>query len=214
MLKNWMMQPPRTLMDTIDPRQRIHRSFNAIVRMAAAWPGTRVRVRSGQPKEQRKRRTMIARPHSIEANPRQRGCDGVAAIEFAAIAPILLVLLTGVGEVGIAAHQRLQVEAAAEAGALYAVRHGDVDLTAIGTAVVNGTSTSGISATPAPVKFCGCPTTSDVVSQGADCTTVCPDTRLPGHYVTVSATITHQTLLPYLNLAIGTLAASSTIRVK
>ena len=107
--------------------------------MAAAWPGTRVRVRSGQPKEQRKRRTMIARPHSIEANPRQRGCDGVAAIEFAAIAPILLVLLTGVGEVGIAAHQRLQVEAAAEAGALYAVRHGDVDLTAIGTAVVNGT---------------------------------------------------------------------------
>jgi Flp pilus assembly protein TadG len=157
---------------------------------------------------------MSLQPLSIAANRRERRCDGVAAVEFALIAPLLLVLLTGVGEVGIAAHQRLQVEAAAEVGALYAARHGDGDLTAIGTAVVNGTGTSGITATPVPAKFCGCPTASDVVSQGTNCTTVCPDTKPPGHYVTVSAAITHQTLLPYLNLAIGTLTASSTIRVK
>jgi Flp pilus assembly protein TadG len=143
-------------------------------------------------------------------------------VEFALMAPLLLILLTGVGEIGIAAYQTLQVQAAAEAAALYAVKHppsspsDSAALTAIGTAVTNGTGTTGITASPAPTSFCGCPAAGGVVSQATDCTTVCSlDSKAPGQYVLVSATITHTILLPYLSLPLpATLTASSTVRVK
>jgi Flp pilus assembly protein TadG len=167
---------------------------------------------------QRRQRAMTAQPHGITAS---RWCGGVAAVEFALVAPLLLTLLTGIGEIGIAAHQKMQVQAAVEAGALYAARHGAADgaaLTAIGNAVVNGTGTYGISAVPAPTSFYGCPKTSGdpgIVSQGTNSTTVCAgDSKLPGQYVTVNAKITHTTLLPYLHLSLTTLSASATVRVK
>lgn len=158
---------------------------------------------------------MTTQPHGITAS---RWCGGVAAVEFALVAPLLLTLLTGIGEIGIAAHQKMQVQAAVEAGALYAAKNGAGNLTAIGNAVVNGTGTYGISADPAPTSFYGCPKTSGdpgIVSQGTNSTTVCAgDSKLPGQYVTVNARITHTTLLPYLDLSLTTLSASATVRVK
>ena len=163
---------------------------------------------------------MTARSRGMTAS---RWCDGVAAVEFALVAPLLLILLTGIGEIGIASHQKMQVQAAVEAGALYAVKHGAADgaaLTAIGNAVVkvNGAGTAGITADPAPTSFYGCPKTSGdpgIVSQNSDSTTVCAgDHKLPGQYVKVNAKISHTTLLPYLHLSLTTLTASATVRVK
>jgi Flp pilus assembly protein TadG len=139
----------------------------------------------------------------------------VAAIELGLVSPLLLILLTGIVEVGIAGFQAMQVQAAVQAGAFYAVQNGTSDLTAIGTAVVNGTGTTGITATPAPSTFCGCPTATGVVSQTTNCTTVCAGGIAPGHYVTISAALPHSTLLSYLALPLpASMTASTTVRVQ
>jgi Flp pilus assembly protein TadG len=148
------------------------------------------------------------------------GRSGVAAIELALVSPLLLILLTGIVEIGIAGFQAMQVQAAVQAGAMYAVQNGSdgltaIELTAIGTAVVNATGTAGITAAPAPFTFCGCPATTGVISQMTDCTTVCAGNNAPGHYVKISAALPHATLMPYLNLPLpASLTASTTIRIQ
>jgi Flp pilus assembly protein TadG len=78
------------------------------------------------------------------------------AIEFALIVPVLLMLLVGVVEVGHGVYQAMQVMDAAEAGGLYVAKHG-WNSAAITAAVVNATGESGMTASPAPSQFCGCP---------------------------------------------------------
>jgi len=144
--------------------------------------------------------------------------SGGSAIEFAILAPLLLIILTGVVELGMAAYQAMQAQTAVEAGILYAIQNGVTSPTAIGIAVTNATGTPGLTATPTPLVFCGCPSYTagvGVVSQGANCTTVCGDGSKPGTYVTVSAALSHSTIMPYLKLPLpATLTASATVRVQ
>jgi Flp pilus assembly protein TadG len=141
--------------------------------------------------------------------------QGNAAIEFALLSPLLLTMVTAIVEIGMAGYQEMQVQASVEAGALYAAQNGSSNLAAIGLAVVNATGTTGITATPTPVAFCGCPTTAGVVSQNSNCETACPNGTAPGQYVTVNAAVTHQRIMPFLTLPLPTtLTASSTIRVQ
>ena len=141
--------------------------------------------------------------------------QGTAAIEFGLVSPLLLILLTGIVEIGIATYQEIQLQTAVEAGALYAAAHGASNLTAIGQAGVGATGNTNITAIPAPTKFCGCPTAAGVVSQNADCTTVCADGKAPGQYVKVNAKVTHQTIMPYLSLRLpAALTASVTVRIQ
>jgi hypothetical protein len=124
-------------------------------------------------------------------------------------------MLGGIVEIGMAGYQAMQVQASVEAGALYAAQNGASNLAAIGQAVVNATGTSGITATPAPTSFCGCPAAGGVASQGSNCTTACSDGTAPGQYVQVNASIAHQTIMPYLQLPLpATLTARSTVRVQ
>jgi len=140
---------------------------------------------------------------------------GGAAIEFALVSPLLLTLLAGIVEIGMAGYQAMQVQSAVEAGALYAAQNGASDLAGVAQAVVNATGTAGITAVPAPTSFCGCPKAAGVLSQGSDCTTVCSDGKAPGQYVLVNASLPHQTLVPFLSLPLpATLTASTTIRVQ
>jgi len=140
--------------------------------------------------------------------------SGVAAIEFALISPLLLILLTGTVEVGMAAYQAMQVQSAVEAGALYAAKYGPTDLTGAANAVVNATGTAGITATPAPTTFCGCTNSGIIVAQ-ATCATKCSDGTVSGQYVRVNAAVAHQTIMPFLNLPLpANLTATSTVRVK
>jgi len=145
----------------------------------------------------------------------QRSRKGTAAIELAIVSPILVILLAGVVEIGMAAYQAMQVQSAVEAGVLYASEKGVSSLAAIQQAVVNATGTTGITATPAPVVFCGCPVAAGIVSQGSNCTTTCSGGAAPGEYVRVNAAIAHQTIVPFLALPLpATITASSTVRVQ
>jgi Flp pilus assembly protein TadG len=153
-------------------------------------------------------------PRVLYAGARARR-QGTAAIEFGLVSPLLLILLTAIVEIGIAAYQDIQLQTAVEAGALYAATYGAGNLTAIGQAVVNATGNTAITASPAPTKFCGCPAAAGVVSQGADCTTACADGKAPGQYVKVNAQVAHYTIMPYLSLALpATLTASVTVRIQ
>lgn len=141
-----------------------------------------------------------------------RDKSGVAAIEFAALGGVMCMLLVVGADLGMAFYSDMQVQTSAQAGAEYAAVHG-YDASAVAYAVTTATSSSGISSSPAPVQFCGCPGASGVAS--ATCGTTCPDGMSAGTYVTVSATRTYTTLVAYPGFPNSYVQnASSTVRVQ
>lgn len=141
-----------------------------------------------------------------------REAEGVAAIEFAVIVPVLIVLMVCTVEFGLAFHHRMQVHNAAQAGAQYAMVRG-FNASAITSAVLNATSYAEISATPAPTQFCGCATEAGVTETA--CGTPCPGGTTPGSYVRVSAHAVHRTLVPYpLVPETFTFSSQSTVRIQ
>jgi Flp pilus assembly protein TadG len=141
-------------------------------------------------------------------NRRSRaGLIGSAAIEFGLSVPLLLVLLMGVVELGYTMYEAMQVYNSVEAGALYAAKHG-FDSAAISTTVQNATGTQGITASPAPVQFCGCPDAGGVSE------TPCNNGSPAGQYVRISAALPRGVILPYLALPLpDTLTAQSIVRL-
>lgn len=135
---------------------------------------------------------------------------GTAAIEFALAIPFLLILLMGLVELGFGMYEAMQVQSAVEAGALYAAKNG-FDATAIANAVLNATGTPGVTASPAPVQFCGCPSASGVAT--VTCGATCGGGGTAGTYVRVSAALAHDTILPYPGLLPTTLTAQSIVRL-
>ena len=124
--------------------------------------------------------------------PLRRDRRGTAAIEFGLAIPLLLVLVAGLTEVGLAGFEAMQVKNAAEAGALYASQH-PTDLAGIQNAVLTASGTIGINATPAPTSFCGCPGASGITV--GNCTSPCPGGSAQGSYVRVNASLTHAKIL-------------------
>lgn len=122
------------------------------------------------------------------------GIDGLAAIEFAFLAPILLMLTVCTVDLGIAYYDAMQVENAAQAGSEYAAVHG-YKIASISQAITSTSNLSGLAASPAPTEFCGCPSGSGLTT--ATCGSTCSDSSLAGTYVTVSATATYTTLIHY-----------------
>jgi Flp pilus assembly protein TadG len=140
---------------------------------------------------------------------RHDGIRGAAAIEFAILASILILLMIGVVDIGMGFYRKMQVQTAAQAGAHYAMRHGFVP-TSIANAVTAATAFPGISASPAPTQYCGCPSNTGITI--ADCTSTCPGGLTATKYVAVSAQGTYNTILTYPTFPNSfTLAASSTV---
>lgn len=112
---------------------------------------------------------------------------GIAAVEFALVAPFLIATAVGLTDIGFGLYRAMQVDDAAHAGMRYALVHG-YDAGAISTqvAAVDGFA---ITASPAPERYCGCPTASGV--DAATCDTFCPDGSTTGAYVSVSASATY-----------------------
>ncbi|MBI3677965.1 MAG: pilus assembly protein [Proteobacteria bacterium] len=142
----------------------------------------------------------------------KRATSGAAAIEFAMVGPLLGMLLVVSADFSLAFYSDMQVQTSAQSGAQYAAVYG-FNATAISSAVTNATSTSGISASPAPSQFCGCPTSSAVTS--TTCGTTCSDGMTAGTYIKVTATRTYSTILAYPIVPTSfTQVATSTVRIK
>jgi Flp pilus assembly protein TadG len=137
--------------------------------------------------------------------------EGNAVVEFSIAAPLLVIILVPLIDIGMAVYQKMEVQDAAQAGAQYAMVHG-WNSSSIQNAVTSATALS-VSASPAPSKTCGCPDGSSV--NAATCGSTCSDGQKAGIYVTVAAQATYTPLLPYPTMGPSvTLSAQTTARIQ
>jgi Flp pilus assembly protein TadG len=143
-----------------------------------------------------------------------RNRRGATIVEFAVILPMLMTAVAGLCDFGLAAYASIQVQQAVQLGAQYALEKG-WDQNGIATAVVQSGSALGgsIVATPAPTKTCGCPSSSGVTA--ADCTSGTCGVDTVYTYVTVSAQLTYNTILPWPGVPNSyTFSAQSMVRIQ
>ncbi|HUH84085.1 MAG TPA: TadE/TadG family type IV pilus assembly protein [Stellaceae bacterium] len=148
-----------------------------------------------------------------------RGTGGAAAVEFALLAPVLGMVLVGMVDFGLGVFVKMQVQNAAQAGAEYVIANGfnTSNTTPVTTAVTTASTYSGITASPVPSQFYACPVNNvlNTVASGATCSSG----KTAGTYVTVSATATYNTIIPYNQLGLSipssyTFTAASTVRTQ
>ena len=145
----------------------------------------------------------------------RRATDGLAAVEFGLLAPILTIVLLASIDLGLAFSAQIKVQQAAQAGAQYALIHG-FDSTKISSAVTGATSLS-VNATPAPTQTCGCLSGTSVTLSGSPpCLTTCANGLTPGVYVQVNANASYTPLLPYASVLSNptTLTAQALVRIQ
>ena len=153
---------------------------------------------------------------------RLRGGDesGTAAIEFALMTPFLMILIGGVIEFGLAMYESMQVNAAVEAGVLYAAANGwnSADISGAVTGAGSLPAQYSLTATPAPTEFCGCPIAGGSVSNlGATppcSTTACSGGTAAGTYVQVNASLNHLVVLPTTWGLPSAITASAVVRIQ
>jgi Flp pilus assembly protein TadG len=131
---------------------------------------------------------MHASPHpSPAARPRAaalRDRKGVSTLEFGLVAPVLILVLLGVFDLGNALQQSIRLESAARAGAQYAFAYPG-DEAGIAAAVrANLTGWSNV-VVQRPVRVCKC-----ADGTGVDCSTGTCDggATLPITYISVTVT--------------------------
>lgn len=110
-----------------------------------------------------------------------RANRGTVTIEFALIAPVLLLLLLHVVDFGLAFNQRMKLESAARAGLQYAMFDKD-NTVGIQAAVTGATDLDADDMTVTVTEFCECNGVT------ATCGVSCDDGAWPGTYVQISAT--------------------------
>jgi len=113
---------------------------------------------------------------------------GVSAVEFALIAPVLLVSLLGVVDLGNMVYQRSDMESALRAGVQYFMNGGD-DLAKAEQVVNESWSTKPETVTVVADKFCMCGTTVHA------CNVICDDDTYPMSFNRISATATFPGIL-------------------
>ncbi len=140
----------------------------------------------------------------------RRNIDGVTAIEFAMIAPILIGLAIATVDLGLGVYTDTQLANAAHSGASYAVQY-SYDPNAMTAAAQASTSLKNVTVTSA--EFCGCPTATGVTA--TSCTSTCSDGLSAGTFAQVTATKQYATLLAYPGIpATINLSKQATVRIQ
>jgi hypothetical protein len=140
-----------------------------------------------------------------------RDGGGIAAIEFAVIAPVLVLMFMCLTDLGLGISAKMQVDNAAQYGAQYALANG-YNASAIISAVKNSSDMTPLTVTS--TLICGCPGANGVLPR-LSCGVACPDGSMPGSFAHVSVTHTYVTLLPYPVLPSSfNLASQSTVRLQ
>ncbi len=142
--------------------------------------------------------------------------QGVAAIELALVAPILVVSALCAGDLGRFALQKTWVTYAASAGAEYAVAHG-FTAAKIATAATSAAPVSGISISPDPSEFYGCATATGVIAstQGEICPSGTSTGSAAGEYVSVTSTMPFTTMFSAAGISYpSTLTATAVVRIQ
>lgn len=165
---------------------------------------------------------------------------GIAALEFALIVPVLLLLLGGIVDFGLATLGKSQLTNGVAQGVQYALLQGpSVTAANVKTIVQNGASRSGLAAAVAvtvtgPACYCVASAISPphlctsgsltsaltsslpVLSSSYACTGTCSSPAVaPGVFVTITARFTYQPLMPfYSKLANASVCETGIARLK
>ena len=129
---------------------------------------------------------------------RRRREGGTAALEFALVAPMLLLLVGGVAEYGWAMWSAGALSNAVSQGAYYAFLKGTtVSSDSIESFVKTASGLSGVTASvTAPVWECVASTNPTTLTAATSSTTACPDGTMPGLYNAITATYVSPSFLP------------------
>jgi Flp pilus assembly protein TadG len=155
----------------------------------------------------------------------------MSAVEFGLAAPVFLAMLTPVIDLGLAFSQQIRVNQAVEAAVQYASSNPyngstttTCDSTSPWTACVRSGLTNATTLSINPnvgAETCGCPnSTSTAIVTGSygsppNCSGSCPDGSSPGYYVTISASLTYTSVMPYSILGSSTtLSSQAVVRVQ
>ena len=156
---------------------------------------------------------------------------GVAALEFAIIAPMLLFFLGGIVDFGLVTAGQSQLANGLAQGVQYALQQGpSVTKANIQSMVQNGAIRAGLtpavtvtfSPTIGPACYCVTNAPATLVTPYATmsgtftCTGTCPAPEVaPGVFVTISASFVYQPLMPfYSQLANTAVSESVTVRLQ
>jgi Flp pilus assembly protein TadG len=153
---------------------------------------------------------------------------GVAAIEFALIAPVLLFFLGGIVDFGLLTVGRSQLANGVAQATQYALLQGpSVTFANVQAMVLSGSARAGLTAvvTPGgsgPACYCvtGEPaalvTPSTALTGTFTCTGTCPTPQAaPGAVLTITGSFVYQPLMPfYSRLANTTVSESATVRLQ
>lgn len=108
---------------------------------------------------------------------------GASAPEFGIVAPVMVLLLAGLADIGAAMQQAIRLENAARAGAQFAMSFPD-NQDGIATAAAEALGAAGGASVTASAPFCACPGGAAAVScEGTPCAGA-----PPGTYVSVTVT--------------------------
>lgn len=117
-----------------------------------------------------------------------RDRSGVSAVEFALVAPVLLISLLGVVDIGNVVYQRADMESALRAGIQYFMNGGD-DLTKAEQVVTASWTTKPEGVSVIADRYCMCGTTVHA------CNTLCDDDTYPLSFNRIQATATFPGIL-------------------
>jgi Flp pilus assembly protein TadG len=139
-------------------------------------------------------------------NKFRQSTSGVAATEFALVAPVLLILVLGLIDVSTAVTGSLDLKTSARAGAEYALANSD-DAIGIRAAVIGATGNTSATLTVTTTVFCEC------ARVALTCGQTCPlDSSVPDQFVKVAVSDAYSPL--FLPLTISQLEADVTLSIQ
>lgn len=165
-------------------------------------------------------RGAVAARERAAAGRRRLRQRGTAALEFAVVAPLLLLLVGGVADYGWAMWCSGALSNAVSQGAYYAFLTGaNVSTSTVQSYVKSASGLSGVdvSVTPTtPAWECVASTNPTTLTAAPTATppgsTACADGTLPGLYITIVASYQSQTFLPMF--AAPTVRQSAEVRLQ
>jgi len=144
---------------------------------------------------------------------------GIAAVELALIAPVLLSVLAPLTDFTLALSDRMQLAAAVEAGAAYAFNQGQllegtqqsVSASDVQAKVLAGTRLGATVQVTGPSTYCISSTATLIAGTPG---TACANGNPPGTYMIITASYHYSPMLPvYSMMAATTLTETASVRL-
>src|SRR5207248_8021169 len=107
------------------------------------WSGNPARMSGTHPMKDRFCKRGLAAAAHVSRSFAKHDVGASAAIEFAVVAPLLIVLMIASVDLGMGFYRKMQVQSAAQAGAVYAMLHG-FSSSSVTSAVTSATTLSGL----------------------------------------------------------------------